>query len=89
MAVDTKIPGLTVEFIKIGAHLWAKVCHKDSDFFVARFQNEPLPFGKREFIKRLDASCINSVDWTQSAEKLRTEENFDIVSKARIEILKG
>jgi hypothetical protein len=87
MSLNTKIPGLSIEFTKIGSNLWTKVCHEGSEFFVLKFDKSPLPFGKREFIKRLDASCLTSVDWTQAPDVLATKEIFDIVCKAKLEIL--
>jgi hypothetical protein len=87
MAIDTKIPGLTIEFIKIGANLWARIGHKESGLRAVDFTREPLKMGKREFAKRVDASVLNSVDWTQGFEALGTKEIFDVAMKARIEIL--
>lgn len=87
MKTNTKIPGLSVEFSESCANLYATVYHVSSDKRVLNFKNAPLPFGKREFVKRLDSSALTEIDWTQDEEKLATKEIFDIVLKAQGQVL--
>lgn len=87
MKTDTKIPGLTIDFQKSGANLYAYIVHKSSNSRVVKFNNAPLPFGKREFVKRVDQSRLTEIDWTKSDTELATKENFDLSIKAKLEIL--
>jgi len=68
--INTSIPGLDVVFHKIGSSLYATINHKASGKTALTFTRAPLPYGMREFIKRLDASELTTIDWTLTADEL-------------------
>lgn len=84
---DTTIPGLTVEWKKVCARLYATVIHVASDKRVMTFNSKPLAVGKRAFCKAVDESRLNQIDWTQDEKGLATKAIFDIVKAARYEDL--
>lgn len=78
-SLSLDIPGLTIQWTKIGASLYANVVHVPSGLFLLRFDKAPLPFGKKELIRRIKVNLDLSQDWTES---------FDSVSQDRFESLR-
>lgn len=84
---NTSLPGLSVHWRKSGSSLYATVVHVASGTAVVRFTNAPLPFGKREFVKRLDASDLGLVDWTRPADEIVKTVNYNLILDTRNAIL--
>lgn len=85
--VNTEIPGLTIEWKEISGKLYANLIHIDSNLKVIQFTNAPLPFGKKEFIRRLDSSAFAFVDWTRAAVELARPETAMLAMEVKKEIL--
>lgn len=85
--LNTTIPGLSIDWTKIGGKLYATVIHSGSGLKVVRFTDAPLPFGKKEFIKRLDESAFRDINWTKSAEELGTSEILQLTISVKRKVL--
>lgn len=88
--VDTTIPGLRVAFQKVASYLYACAIHTESGLVALRFESDPLPFGKREFVRRLDNSRAAEIDWTESADSIMGDvAKALLVRRLRREILES
>lgn len=74
--------GIDVDFKKVGAYLYVYLYHSKSKLLIYKFSNSPINIGKREFLKRLDNSDFNKIDWTKEAEDLIKIVNYDIILNA-------
>lgn len=83
---QTTIAGLEVVWLGRNSE-YAKVLHKASGKVAVKFASRPLPFGKREFIERLDRSSMNTLNWDRPEAELGGAEVYELIAKAKGEIL--
>lgn len=76
MNIDTKIPGLHIEFKKVGSSTYASLIHISSGKYAYRWNRAPLRLGKRKFAALIDASGIGEFDWTVEADKIPASKEF-------------
>lgn len=85
--INTSLPGLDVAFHKAGSFLYATILHRPSGKIALQFTNAPLPFGMREFIKRLDASELKSFNWDVPMEQLDSAIDWQLAARVKAQVL--
>ena len=72
-AVTLKTPGLHIDWIESGGHLFAKIVHTGSGLVVRSFNSHPIEGGKHKFAAQVD-EALKGIDWTRRAKTISADK---------------